>query len=932
MFLPLSMMYRDSKLTRILQESLGGRCKTCLIATISPSVTAIEESMSTLNYAQAANGIINKPVITSFLSGNSNSMNGSALTSSSSNSEKAGAVEHWHELECRLEYMKNQVEEAQQALARKHLQQQELIEKTELALQEKEQAMLEVEQAKQENTNLKLEIQQQVLKNQALAEKLTETQTSLKERTILLTVTKNTESKLTNEAKLLLRALQQSILNSTNLHSILEEKRCDEVRQKKSTRAYQESNVGLLGSIDKALTSILVEEHGVCGSLEKASEENSKELFTFFSTHQQSLKILADQVHATAKTLQDQLEQDLVSNVANITFGTVAQKVQQAQESLTRGNGTLQNNCQTIQQHLTESTTQLQSMIQAIYQSTARDWIPSLKRQLEQSQEMMNSIIFSSQTSLAQIQEERKQSTRALQSLVHEWRASSEQHNSSVVSTVDVQSEEIVSMLKLLAKEKETTQSQLEQQLQEQHIIAMDYESQQSKSFHNHLKLLEHQKESLQVTQQQNNAFAQKLVQTVMTGLQDLLQTQMSSWGQEREKHFESFLNTHSQLTNQHEIISNKSQQFTKTLVQTNQQLQSNADRSRQTSGRAFDLFEKTNTGLGSIKELCQEQDHLSQDRLHDASKILDTAESTHVVFVEQLASSLKTQGQEYQDFVSQKIHSNLQQGVEGLSDSTNQVLEQLKANVIDSTCSSMKATIQEPAHTMVNQARQTLTQLDETAEEGKTQLKKIAVHQSQNIDFLSSNVEKSCDHWEGQLQKQNQLATDYQASFESQLHQHESRVSTKIKSTQEQTSNCQQKCDEFAHSVIGIDQEAPTMEPLLVPQYTTELTKTPDDNVILQEYYTSSIVEEEQEKTPIDKENMTSSLQPSEVEKTITINEEKEESPTMLVMDEGKEESSIVLQPTTNAQHRTAGVEPSKRRTTERRKGSRLKKPRTHI
>ncbi|OEU06917.1 kinesin-domain-containing protein, partial [Fragilariopsis cylindrus CCMP1102] len=53
--------YRDSKLTRILQESLGGRCKTCLIATISPSITAIEESMSTLNYAQAANGIINKP-------------------------------------------------------------------------------------------------------------------------------------------------------------------------------------------------------------------------------------------------------------------------------------------------------------------------------------------------------------------------------------------------------------------------------------------------------------------------------------------------------------------------------------------------------------------------------------------------------------------------------------------------------------------------------------------------------------------------------------------------------------------------------------------------------------------------------------------------------------------------------------------------------
>ena len=60
--------YRDSKLTRILQESLGGRCKTVIIATLSPSVTAIEESMSTLNYAQSVAGIINKPISTSYIS------------------------------------------------------------------------------------------------------------------------------------------------------------------------------------------------------------------------------------------------------------------------------------------------------------------------------------------------------------------------------------------------------------------------------------------------------------------------------------------------------------------------------------------------------------------------------------------------------------------------------------------------------------------------------------------------------------------------------------------------------------------------------------------------------------------------------------------------------------------------------------------------
>jgi hypothetical protein len=86
--------YRDSKLTRLLQESLGnpfdtgclplsysgnpgvngvsyregfgsnlgGRCKTVVVATISPSVLCAEETHSTLQYAQRAHGIENKPV------------------------------------------------------------------------------------------------------------------------------------------------------------------------------------------------------------------------------------------------------------------------------------------------------------------------------------------------------------------------------------------------------------------------------------------------------------------------------------------------------------------------------------------------------------------------------------------------------------------------------------------------------------------------------------------------------------------------------------------------------------------------------------------------------------------------------------------------------------------------------------------------------
>ena len=54
---------RDSKLTRLLRDSLGGKTKTCIIATIGPSLTCVEETISTLDYAHRAKTIRNRPEV-----------------------------------------------------------------------------------------------------------------------------------------------------------------------------------------------------------------------------------------------------------------------------------------------------------------------------------------------------------------------------------------------------------------------------------------------------------------------------------------------------------------------------------------------------------------------------------------------------------------------------------------------------------------------------------------------------------------------------------------------------------------------------------------------------------------------------------------------------------------------------------------------------
>lgn len=55
--------YRDSKLTRLLQDSLGGNSKTIMVATIGPASYNYEESLTTLRYANRAKNIKNRPKI-----------------------------------------------------------------------------------------------------------------------------------------------------------------------------------------------------------------------------------------------------------------------------------------------------------------------------------------------------------------------------------------------------------------------------------------------------------------------------------------------------------------------------------------------------------------------------------------------------------------------------------------------------------------------------------------------------------------------------------------------------------------------------------------------------------------------------------------------------------------------------------------------------
>ena len=159
--------YRDSKLTRLLQDSLGGNCKTTMIAMISPSQDAFSESLSTLYFAQREKKIKNRPII-------NEDVNNRALI---------------RKYENELQNLKNELELKNKMLKNNGLVMQ-LQEEKEQALQDKNEAIRELEKASRQylierEEKLKLEKKIQMMSEQMITggHKIEETpqfQTALK--------------------------------------------------------------------------------------------------------------------------------------------------------------------------------------------------------------------------------------------------------------------------------------------------------------------------------------------------------------------------------------------------------------------------------------------------------------------------------------------------------------------------------------------------------------------------------------------------------------------------------------------------------------------------------------------------------------------------------------------------------------------------------
>ncbi|XP_053957027.1 kinesin-like protein Klp61F [Anastrepha ludens] len=278
--------YRESKLTRLLQESLGGRTKTSIIATISPGHKDIEETLSTLEYAHRAKNIQNKPEVNQKLT------------------KKTVLKEYTEEIDkLKRDLMaardKNGIYLAEETYTEMTLkmdsQHRELNEKMLLLkalkdeLSNKERIFTEVSLNLVEKTEELKRTAQNLTQTQGVLQQtkriLNCTKKRYKEKKVLLQSHMKTEEVLTNQALQILDVADVATKDTHQLHSTIERRKDVDVKIKTACERFSErmhdnfdlmdSNLSIMKEQQQSYTQMLLEEFANSANVHRKLISNS---------------------------------------------------------------------------------------------------------------------------------------------------------------------------------------------------------------------------------------------------------------------------------------------------------------------------------------------------------------------------------------------------------------------------------------------------------------------------------------------------------------------------------------------------------------------------------------------------------------------------------------------------------------------------------
>jgi hypothetical protein len=821
--------YRDSKLTRILQEALGGRSKTLIIATVSPSQNAISESISTLNYAQSANGILNKPVASSYHSAPSNSK-----SSSSPFMDPTGAVEEWFELECKLKYMEAQIEEAQLALSRKEQQQQRIVDRAEQAEHDLYLMETKYDESQEKVVTLEDYLDRENKKCNALTIQLQNTEEALTKTSKILKHTKMTENKLTAEGNELIQAVKKSVNDGDMLYNLLLEARDSDIERRRATIDFHLSTANVLEDISSKISVMTNggEEHRskIKENSVAAHEEDKKSI-------DQSLEVMNeinDVVQSLAKTIK-KLSLEADGTIPTITLLTeeVKGRLGGVKRVSERGDEMLATSLRTSLERLQQQSAQVQDMDENFSNA-----IESLRSEIDengnQSKESILDMVSDVMESISAVSDVNTKTRNDLNNILKEL------HDVSLKSAKDVGRHAVKQHTRMekaigLFEEGMKHHNELQNELTEQISYVSEQGSVQLEEISSQAVMLSLQKQAFDDAREKQKRMQAEMMTTVMGSVQQLLSKEMNRLAQENENQFNAFQADREKILELNSSVGGITEDFISQIESRNKSLLEHATELHVNDTNMHEEAKESNVTLMDIKEVVRKQHGYINDTTKQTDEKMTDLERLEEPVVNAM-TKLDKKKETIVEHLTESLIRSPDESVQNLarlgSTQTEFVLKEIVPET-DAALNDMTAA----QNTIHVEIMERLDDLANFTEKGHSEVEGIITKQCDIAEQMRESVQLQCNDFDSTTiaARKADIESRHSMMLED-IENHHVLNSGHLSDSGALVKRVDGSIYSFATNVIHTDKEVPEVNPRKKISFSEVLSSTPADHEIISE------------------------------------------------------------------------------------------------
>ncbi len=866
-----------------------------IIATVSPSEMAVAESLSTLNYAQAASSIVNKPLTSAH--------HVSHIIDGSRGGNGNHSVEQWFELECKLKYMEAQVEEAQATLARKHQQQQLLVDKANRAediIIEKEKLLGEAtEKVKELDTELKqerkyskekleemsaaleeekinseakieemrkemeeekkraevqierLRVEMNEQKNQfemeigalqeelreekdhsqALSHSLQHTEATLRRTNAVLIATQKTEQNLTIEGKLLINAVEESVQQGDEMHGLLLKNREQDVERKLASSEFQHEAVAVLGDVAKKMQSIIQDEDRFCKSLVQDNNEYSKAERQSLERTVLALKEINTNVKLVARAIKDLCTEEAGIVPCTGAANTAIHAELSESKTLIGTGKEYMSLANQATKDRLESASQKIRSMNEQNNKEASDILSSMMSRSNAIKDEIANAVSLLQKSMAEITTARVETRADLRTILE----SSEAAYLELVKEIGSRSVHQHSKLNSDAEQFNQGMKHIDESrddLVEQKSYLGAKLDVQHKDLTSQTLMLSNQQLAFKQAHGRQREMYEEMMSTIMNGMQKLVSDGFSRLDTENDDRLKAFEADNQMMSLMHKNIEQSTNEVASEVQKTNDSLSSHIEALFENDKTMLANSREASGTLSDIKGIAKKQHYLIGDTGKSLREKLDNLTDLD----EPLKASLD-EIENDRNVISENISQNImhfaKEGVEKIIQSETETSNYFPESVIPEVFNDLDKNETENDG-MAHDLLKRIDNVQEITDKAQQEMQSITQKQGRVLDDLQHSVTSRCSdfHQKNILGRNKAIETRHNMIME-RADTHFKSATKSIDFTRNLSQQVDDKINVFCRDVLFVDEPTQEVATREKIHYSTNLSRTADESVI---------------------------------------------------------------------------------------------------